>query len=86
MAVAAGEQFVGAPREVERELLRDEIAKHRRLMAPPDSLGLEFPSDDEALQQRDVLFRERGGINGLQPARAGSSRRHQAGTTWRRES
>ena len=28
---------------------------------------VDFPSDDEAsLQQRDVLLRERGGINGLQ--------------------
>ena len=34
MTVAAGEQFVGALREVERELLRDEIDKHERLLGP----------------------------------------------------
>ena len=32
-----GEAFVDALQEAERELLRDEVAKHRRLMAPLDT-------------------------------------------------
>ena len=57
-----------AMQEAQRELLRDEIAKHERLMGPEDGLGLGVPGqDDEALQQRDALLRERGGISGLQP-------------------
>ena len=65
---AAGAAFVAGMQEVQRQLLRDEIAKHERLMAPEDSLGLGATGqDDEALLQRDALLRERGGISSLQP-------------------
>ena len=57
-----------AMQEAQRELLRDEIAKHERLMGPEDGLGFGVSgADDEALQQRDALLRERGGISSLQP-------------------
>ena len=61
---ATGAAFVTG----QRELLRDEIAKHERLMGPEDGLGFGvWGQDDEALKQRDALLRERGGIIGIQP-------------------